>query len=137
MRPYASGDATRLAEEIIQQMESLVVKELPRVAGTFTTALESLHAQLEAANAEVERLRKERLAFEMERSTFRYRHDDDKLHLAHLRQLYSDLERLHEQDEARLAELERERAEYAEAWREDEEKLAAVDAFVKMFVKKD
>lgn len=132
-RSQAHGEASRLAEDIIQQMEALVVKELPRVAGTFTTALERIHHELEQANREVERLRKERQDWQLQEQRFRFQHDDDALQLLHLRQLYTDLERLHEQDERRLVELEGERQALTRERSDDAEKLAAVEQFLNAF----
>lgn len=117
MPPRTTAEASRHAADLIRQVESLVIRELPAAAGTVTTALDLVRADLAAANAEVERLRRERQADQAERQRLRFALDDERLGLAQLRQLSRDLERLHAQDEARLAQLERERAELAEARR--------------------
>lgn len=81
-----AGEATRAAEDLIQHVESLVVKEAPRLAGTVRSELDRVRAEVQSLRFAVE---------------------DERIHREHLRQLCQDLERLHEQDEGRITEAER------------------------------
>ena len=126
-------EASKMAEDLIHQMESLVVHDLPRVAETFSSMAARMEGQLRAANAELEQLRARLADLDEVNARLRNLQEDREARIEDLEEANLRLERQRADDEARIRGLAEEKSSLERDHAEAMLRIQAVEQFMKAF----
>ena len=122
-----------MAQTVRDQMESLLLKDAPRIADSFSNALREMEAKLDLAYAEVNKLERHHADLQRMHDALQERAANESQKHSDLKRAHAELATAHATDAKRVEELARAYDEIVQQHERDAARIKAVEEFLSKF----